>query len=458
MNAVLDYLKQNQKRAVAELCDYVRFPSVSAQPAHANDMRLCARWLADHCQSLGLAVEVVPTRGHPVVLAKTSRSKSAKQRKHFVVYGHYDVQPPEPFELWDSPPFKPVIKDGKLFARGSSDNKGQNLAHLKAVEAYLKTGTPLPCDLTFMIEGEEEVGSKSLPEFLKARRKALLCDAVVVSDTGMPAKGLPALTYGLRGICALEITLHGPSRDLHSGIFGGSVENPAMALCQLLAQLRDRHGRITVPGFYDDVKPLSAYERKQMARLPYNERAYRKLLGVGALFGERGYTAIEQRSARPTLEINGLTSGYQGDGSKTIVPSWARVKITMRLVPDQDLERILKLVQKQLRKLCPPSVRLEIKAGHGARPYAVSPSGPQAQAALRALKHAFKAEPVLLREGGSIPIVNQFKRILGADTLLLGLALPDDNAHSPNEKFELDCFTKGQLMAAHLWPELAAVR
>jgi acetylornithine deacetylase/succinyl-diaminopimelate desuccinylase-like protein len=458
MNAVLDYLKQNQKRAVTELCDYVRFPSVSAQPAHANDMQLCARWLADHCRRLGLTVEIVPTRGHPVVLAKTPRAKSAKKRKHFVVYGHYDVQPPEPFELWDSPPFKPVIKDGKLFARGSSDNKGQNLAHLKAVEAYLKTGTPLPCDLTFMIEGEEEVGSKSLPEFLKARRKELLCDAVVVSDTGMPAKGLPALTYGLRGICALEITLHGPSRDLHSGIFGGSVENPAMALCQLLAQLRDRHGRITVPGFYDDVKPLSAYERKQMARLPYNERAYRKLLGVGALFGERGYTATEQRSARPTLEINGLTSGYQGEGSKTIVPSWARVKITMRLVPDQDPERILRLVQKQLRKLCPPSVRLEIKAGHGARPYAVSPSGPQAQAALRALKQAFKAEPVLLREGGSIPIVNQFKRILGADTLLLGLALPDDNAHSPNEKFELDCFTKGQLMAAHLWPELAAIR
>jgi acetylornithine deacetylase/succinyl-diaminopimelate desuccinylase-like protein len=374
-----------------------------------------------------------------------------------VVYGHYDVQPPEPFELWKSPPFEPRIEGGKLFARGSCDNKGQNFAHLKAVEAYLKTGTPLPCDLTFVLEGEEEVGSESLPAFLKAHKKALACDAFVVSDTGMPARGLPALTYGLRGICALEITLHGPARDLHSGIFGGSVENPAMALSQLLAKLRDKQGRIAIPGFYDDVKPLSAYERKQMKRLPFSERGYKQMLGVPALFGERGFTAIEQRSARPTLEINGLTSGYQGEGSKTIVPSWARVKITMRLVPDQKPEKILKRALQQLKKLCPPTVRLEVKAGHGAKPYVVSPTGAQAQAGLRALKKAFGCEPVAMREGGSIPIVNEFKRIVGADTLLLGLALPDDNAHSPNEKFELDCFEKGQLMAAHLWQELSAI-
>lgn len=457
MQAVLDHLHQNQPRALEELCAYLRFPSVSAQPQHASDMRACADWLAQHCRRIGLTAEVVPTTGHPVVLARTPRSaKAARGRKHFVVYGHYDVQPPEPFELWHSPPFEPVVKDGKLFARGACDNKGQNFAHLKAVEAYLKTGTPLPCDLTFLIEGEEEVGSKSLPAFLRQHRKQLACDAFVVSDTGMPARGLPALTYGLRGICALEITLHGPARDLHSGIFGGSVENPAMALCQLLGKLRDARGRITVPGFYDDVKPLSAYERRQLARLPYNEAAYKKLLGVKGLFGERGYTAIEQRSARPTLEINGLTSGYQGEGSKTIIPAWARAKLTLRLVPDQDPEKILRLLTTHLRRLCPPTVRLEINPGHGARPYAVSPQSPPAQAALRALRQAFGTEPVLLREGGSIPIVNEFKRILGADTLLLGLALPDDNAHSPNEKFELDCFVKGQLMSAHLWPELAA--
>ncbi|MEY4386016.1 MAG: hypothetical protein RLY20_1299, partial [Verrucomicrobiota bacterium] len=311
MNAVLDYLAQNQQRSLAELCDYLRFPSVSAQPKHSPDMRACAAWLVAHCSKIGLQAEVVPTKGHPVVVARTPRpAKKQRGRKHFVVYGHYDVQPPEPFELWQSPPFEPRITGGKLFARGSCDNKGQNFAHLKAVEAYLKTGTPLPCDLTFVIEGEEEVGSKSLPAFLKAHKRSLACDAFVVSDTGMPARGLPALTYGLRGICALEITLHGPARDLHSGVFGGSVENPAMALSQLLAKLRDKNGRITIPGFYDDVKPLSAYERKQMRRLPYNERAYQKMLGVPALFGERGFTAIEQRSARPTLEINGLTSGY----------------------------------------------------------------------------------------------------------------------------------------------------
>ncbi|HEU5070992.1 MAG TPA: M20/M25/M40 family metallo-hydrolase, partial [Verrucomicrobiae bacterium] len=244
MKAVLEHLKTNQPRHLQELCDYLRFPSVSAQPRHASDMRACAAWLVAHCSQIGLEAEVVPTKGHPIVVARTPRPKAAQRgRKHFVVYGHYDVQPPEPFELWNSPPFEPRIANGKLFARGACDNKGQNFAHLKAVEAYLKTNTPLPCDLTFVIEGEEEVGSKSLPAFLKAHKRELACDAVVVSDTGMPARGLPALTYGLRGICAIEVTLHGPARDLHSGIFGGSVENPAMALCQLVAQLRDQHGR-----------------------------------------------------------------------------------------------------------------------------------------------------------------------------------------------------------------------
>ncbi len=458
MQAVIDFLKQNQSRFLGELFDYVRFPSVSAQPEHRDDLKACAEWLVRRCKQSGLQTRLCQTKGHPIVLAKTPPAKSRSHRRpHFLVYGHYDVQPPEPFELWKSPPFEPRLDGNSLFARGASDNKGQNLAHLKAVEAYLKTGTELPCDITFVIEGEEEVGSKSLAGFLKEHRGALRCDAVVISDTGMPALNCPALTYALRGIAAFEITLRGPSRDLHSGIFGGTVDNPAMALSQLLARLRDRNGRVAVPGFYDDVQPLSAYERNQFKRLPFTAREYQKLVGVPKLFGEKGYTPFEQRAARPTLEINGLTSGYQGEGSKTIVPAWARAKITTRLVPNQIPSKIIKLIRQHLKKLCPPTVRMELQAGHGAEPYLVSPASPQAQAALRALKLAFGREPVLMREGGSIPIVNDFKKILGADTLLLGLALPDDNAHSPNEKFNLECFAKGQLMSAYLWQELSRV-
>lgn len=453
MQAVIEYLKQNESRSITELCEYLRFPSVSAQPAHKQDLRACAEWVVKHCQDIGLEARLCPTEGNPIVIAKTP-GPSANGRPHFLIYGHYDVQPPEPFELWKSPPFEPRIEGHAIFARGACDNKGQNLAHLKAIEAYLKTGTELPCDITFVIEGEEEVGSHSLASFLKANHDELRCDAVVISDTGMPTPKHPALTYALRGVIAFEVTLHGPNRDLHSGIFGGTVDNPAMALCQLLGKLRDKNGKVAIPGFYNEVQPLSAYERKQFKRLPFKERQYQKFLGVPKLFGERGYTPIEQRSARPTLEINGLTSGYQGEGSKTIIPAWARAKITTRLVPNQSAAKIIKLVRQYLAKHCPPTVRLEIKAGHGAEPYLVNPTSPRAQAALRALKTAFECEPVLMREGGSIPIVNDFKRILGVDSLMLGLALPDDNAHSPNEKFDLGNFAKGQLMSAYLWQEL----
>ena len=456
MQGVIDYLEQNESRFVSELCEYLRFPSVSAQPKHRSDMQACAAWLVKHCRQIGLEARLCSTPGHPIVVAKTPRGKAkGRRRPHFVVYGHYDVQPPEPLELWKSPPFEPRIANGVLYARGASDNKGQNLAHLKAVEAYLKTGTELPCDITFVIEGEEEVGSSSLASFLRKHRAELACDAIVISDTGMPTLKHPALTYALRGIIGFEVTLRGPSRDLHSGIFGGTVDNPAMALCQLLGKLRDDNGHVTIPGFYEGVQPLSAYERKQFARLPYNARDYQKFLGVPRLFGERGFTPLEQRSTRPTLEINGLTSGYQGEGSKTIVPAWARAKITVRLVPNQEPAQVMKRIGQHLKKLCPSTVRLETEWGHGAEPYLVSPTGPQAQAALRALKSAFGYEPVLAREGGSIPIVNDFKKFLHADSLLLGLALPDCNAHSPNETFHLSCFAKGQLMAAHLWQELS---
>jgi len=458
MQGVLAYLKQNQPRFLAEFCEYLRFPSVSAQSKHDPDMLACARWLVAHCKKIGLDATLRQTKGHPIVVAKTPRAGSKTRRPHFMVYGHYDVQPPEPLELWESPAFEPRIVRREIFARGSTDNKGQNFAHLKAVEAYLKTGTPLPCDLTFVLEGEEEVGSESLSDFLKSNRRELDCDAVVISDTGMPSLKHPALTYSLRGIIAFEITLHGPARDLHSGVFGGAVENPAMALANLLAQVRDKNGRIKIPGFYDGIVPLSKFERAQAARYPLKDAQLRKLLGPPQLFGERGFTATEQRSARPTFEINGLTSGYQGEGSKTIVPAWARAKITCRLVPDQDPEHIRKIVSSHLKKICPPTVRMEIEVGHGAEAYLVPPTGKQVQAALRALKKSFGHEPILMREGGSIPIVNQFKKILGADSLLLGLGLPDDNAHSPNEKFHLDCFEKGQLMSAHLWQELARPR
>ena len=454
MQAVLTYLARNDQRFLAQLCDYLRFPSVSAQPSHAPDLQRCAAWAFAECERIGLRTRLCPTPGNPVILASTPRRRN---RPHYIVYGHYDVQPPDPLELWKSPPFEPRIESDSLFARGSCDNKGQHFAHLKAVEAFLQTGTDLPVDLTFLIEGEEEIGSDHLAAFLKQHRAELACDGVVISDNSIPSLTHPALTYSLRGIAAMEVKLIGPARDLHSGLFGGSVDNPAMALCQMLGSLRDRHGRIAIPGFYDDVIALSAFERKQLGKLPFSEAKYRRLLGVPTLFGERGFSANEQRSARPTCEINGLTSGYQGVGSKTIVPSWASAKLTFRLVPDMKPAKIHRLVARHLKKICPPSVRLEITGGHSGEPYLMSPTGPRAQAALRALSRAFGHEAVLLREGGSIPIVNDFKKILGVDTLLLGLSLPNDNPHSPNEKFSLTCFRKGMAMSAHLWKELGGL-
>ena len=332
MQAVLDYLKQHQARFVAELCDYLRFASVSAQPQHNKDLLACAQWLVKHCQNIGLDARLCATADHPIVIAKTPKAKAESGKRkaetklkkpHFMVYGHYDVQPPEPLELWTTPPFEPRIAGRNLFARGSTDNKGQNFAHLKAVEAYLKTGTPLPCDLTFVLEGEEEVGSKNLSGFLKKHRRELMCDAIVVSDTGMPAPKHSALTYALRGIIAFEITLHGPARDLHSGIFGGAVENPAMALAHMLAKVRDDNGRIKIPGFYDGVASLSKYEREQIKRYPLSDAGLKKLLGAPQLFGEKGFTATEQRSSRPTFEINGLTRSEERRVGKECRSRWS---------------------------------------------------------------------------------------------------------------------------------------
>ena len=454
-NAVLQYLADNEERFIEELFAYTRMPSISAQSDHANDMRSCAQWLVERCVKAGLKAEIRKTSGYPVVIAKTP--KPDPKKPPFMVYGHYDVQPSDPLELWTSPPFEPRRVGRNVYARGISDNKGQHLAHINAIEAWLKTGNELPCNVNFLIEGEEEVGSKALYDFLPKHAKELACRALVVSDTEIPSMKHPALCYSLRGMAPIGIRLEGPDRDLHSGLFGGAVDNPAMVLCQMLGQLRDNRGRFTIPGFYDDVVKLSAYERKQMGKVPFNEAKFRKSVGVAALFGEAGYTPDEQRAARPTFEINGLTSGYQGEGGKTIVPSWASAKITMRLVADQDPKKIIALVKKHLKAICPPTVKLTVTEGQGGGPYMVDPTGPLAQASMRAAKAGFGHECLLVRGGGSIPIIAAFKQHLKADSLMLGLALPDDNAHSPDEKFSLDAYMAGMRMGAQLWPELAKV-
>ena len=454
MEKVIKYIEENRPRFIKDLCAYLRFASVSAQPTHKKDILACASWLREYCESIGLEAKLCKTKGNPVLFARTPRSKKPG-KPVFLIYGHYDVQPPEPFDLWDSHPFEPKIKNGAIYARGASDNKGQHFAHLMALEAFLKTGTELPCDVMLLIEGEEEGGNgENLTQFLKENREKLQCDGVIISDGGMPGKGLPALTYSLRGITSLIATVHGPSRDLHSGYYGGAVDNPALVLCQMLASLRDKNGRVTIPGFYDDVEPLSRFERKQLAKLPFEEDGFKKFLGIPGIFGEKNFLPNEQRTARPTFEINGLTSGYQGEGTKTIIPSWARANLTFRLVSKQKPESIQKLIIEHLRKICPPSVRLAIEPGHGGEPYFISPTGKKVQCALEALQRAFGVEPLLTREGGSIPIISELEKNVSRDILLLGLALPDDNPHAPNEKFDLDCLFRGAKMSTVLFEEL----
>ena len=449
------YLSQNRRQFIEQLKSLVRFPSVSTQPEHRRDVWNCADWLARHFRTLGLEVKLYPTKGNPILVARTPRIRGVK-RPEVLIYGHYDVQPPEPFELWKTSPFEPVERAGKLFGRGASDNKGQFFAHVKAVEAYLKTSTPLPVNVTFLIEGEEEVGSINLMSFVKQRAKQLRADYVIVSDTSMFSKNHPTITYATRGIAALEVRVDGPSRDLHSGVFGGSVANPVTTLARMLASCVDANGHIVVPGFYDDVRPLENWERKQFSRLPFDERAYARFLGVSSLAGEKGYTTLERRWARPTLEINGIFGGYQGPGTKTIVPAWAGAKITCRLVPGQKPEKIAKLVTQYLQRICPSSVRLAVTTGHHSQPFHESPSGRGAKAAAAALRKAFGCEPVFIREGGSLPILDVFKRQLHAEIILVGLGLPDDNWHSPNEKMDLGNFQRGIHMSVELLRELGA--
>ena len=453
MQKVHAYLKKEYPRFLEELKEYVSLGGVSAR-GDKQEMQKCAEWLLAHCRKIGLSAMLYQTAGNPVLVATTKNNSTKKL--HYIVYGHYDVQPPEPLELWKSPPFTPTVRGGKLFARGASDNKGQHFAHLKAVEAYIKTGTPLPCDISFVIEGEEEVGSSNLSIFLQKNKKMLAADGVVISDTTMPSLKTPAITYALRGIAALEVTLRGADRDVHSGSYGGSIENPAFALVHLLATLRDKKtGKILVRGFYDGVCALTVKERKEMHGVGADDaERYRAFLKVPCLFGEKGFSHIEHTTIRPTVEINGLTSGYQGVGSKTIVPSLARAKITMRLVPHQKPSVVFAAVKRHLAAHCPKSVTMEIKSGHGAEPYLFEPNSKAVRAAERAIKRVFGVSPRFIREGGSIPVVTDFNKILGLHSLLIGLALPDDNAHSPNEKFELANFKRGMALSAELWQEL----
>ena len=452
MPQIDQYLQDEAQRFEQELCQFLQIPSVSADPACRDDMHRTARWVADQFEGLGFATEVVETSGHPLVYAESPPVENAPTA---LVYGHYDVQPPDPLEAWISPPFTPTERDGNLYARGATDDKGQLLTHIKAAEAWIRTEGRLPINLKFIIEGEEEVGSEALEKFIPEQAQRLACDCVVISDGSQFGPGKPAINYGLRGIACYELHVKGPNRDLHSGSFGGSITNPANALTALMAGLIDSRGRIRVPGFYDDVVPLSDHERKELASLPFDEKDYFEGVGVKEAIGEVGHTTLERRWARPTLDINGLWSGYQGEGAKTVLPASAGVKFSFRLVPNQDPEKITAALQWKLAEMCPPGIELELIAMHGSGGVMVPLDSPYIAAAARAIEHAFGCPPVFTREGGSIPIVTTFHEALGADALLLGWGQDDDNTHSPNEKFCLADFHRGIKASARLWKELS---
>ena len=441
MNRVIEYLRSNQNRFIDELCEFLRFRSVSTQSTSRPELLACVEWLAAHCRSIGLATRLVSTEGNPVLLASTPRRLG---RRHFVVYGHYDVQPPDPLDQWQTNPFEPSVREGFISARGASDNKGPLFAHLKAVEGYLKTATELPCDLTFFIEGEEEIGSHSLPAFVAAYRGELSCDAFVVSDTTIPALDLPGITCSLRGLVSAEVKVSGPNRDLHSGLHGGVVENPAFALCQLLARCRDNQGTVTIPGFNEHILTLSSEEAADLEHIPVDQLAYCQAIGVDSLINQ-GKPGIKIRStAQPTFEINGLSSGYEGEGIKTIIPSTATAKVSMRLIADQEPNAVFRSFESYLQNLCPHGIRLSVSSGFLAEPYAIDPTNCFFIAALRVLRLVFERAPIRLREGVSIPIVALVKHELQVESLLLGLSLPDDRWHSPNERFSLELFRRGQ--------------
>jgi acetylornithine deacetylase/succinyl-diaminopimelate desuccinylase-like protein len=447
------YFAEHRTRFQEELFDFLRIPSVSARSEHDGDTARAAEWLAAAMRSAGLETEVMPTAGHPVVLGEWRRAGPAAPT--VLIYGHYDVQPPEPVDLWTSPPFEPAVREGRIYARGSVDDKGQLYLHVKALEAHLAARGGLPVNVIVLAEGEEEIGSAHLAEFVEAHADRLRADVVVISDSAMFAPGLPSLLFSLRGLAYLQIDVQGPDRDLHSGSYGGAVVNPAMALARILATFHEADGRVAIAGFYDGVRDWGDAVRGQIRSLPFDEEDFRAETGAVALGGERGFSVLERLWTRPTCEVNGLLSGYTGEGAKTVLPATAMAKVSFRLVPDQDPRRIAALVREHVARVAPPEVRVEVQELHGGRPWKAEPSGPLFDAARRALAAAFGREPVLTGEGGSIPVVGDFERILGAPVLLIGFGLPGENAHAPDEWMSVRNFEQGMRAIAALWDEMA---
>jgi len=441
LSEALEYIRVNHDRFLEELKELVSIPSISTDPAAKHHIQRAAQWIADQLRSLGMQnVEIYPTEGHPIVYGESVTAGAGKPT--VLIYGHYDVQPPEPIELWESPAFEPTKRGDNLFGRGASDMKGQVMTTMKAAEALIRTGG-LPINLKFIIEGEEEIGSPNLGEFIAKHKDKLACDFALNTDTGMIGAETPTITYGLRGLAYFELRVYGPKQDLHSGIYGGSVHNPAQALCELIAGMHDHKGRITLPGFYDKVRSLSEEERAELALLPMDEDFYREQTGAPVLHGETGYSPAERVGARPTLEVNGLLSGFTGEGSKTVLPSKAMAKISMRLVPDQDPNEVHQQLVGYLENHAPPTIRWEVIKMAGGPASITDRQIPGVTAMRQALEATWGKRPLFKREGGSVPVVAQMNDILGAESVLTGFGLPDDNLHAPNEKLHLPTYFRG---------------
>jgi acetylornithine deacetylase/succinyl-diaminopimelate desuccinylase-like protein len=444
---VVSYINSHKDNYVEELKEFLRIPSISTLAENKRDMITAAEFVAGKFRSAGIEnVKIIETKGHPLVYADWL---NAPGKPTVLIYGHYDVQPVDPINLWDSPPFEPTIKDGKIYARGATDDKGQMYMHVKTVEAFMKIQGTLPLNVKFIIEGEEEIGSGNLEEFVNKNQDMLKCDAVLISDTSLYGPGIPTLTYGLRGLCYMEVEVTGPNRDLHSGTFGGGVDNPINVLAEMISKLKDSNGKIKIPGFYKDVINLTKKERENFKTLPFSEKKYAQELGVKKLNGEKGYSTLERIWARPTLDCNGIFGGFTGDGAKTVLPSKATAKISMRLVPNQDPKKIAKLFKSYVTKIAPKTVKLNIKDLHGAYPIATSLDDSATIAAANALSKVFGKKTVFMREGGSIPIVVTFAKKLKASPVLMGMGLDSENLHSPNEHFNLNHFHLGILTSAY---------
>lgn len=456
INDVIEYIDRNSEEFLAHLIEYLRIPSVSTDPERKEEVKRAAEFTADQLRLAGMTrVEIVATPGHPIVYGERVEDPSLPT---VLVYGHYDVQPEDPVELWESPPFEPTVRNGELFARGAADDKGQVMIHFKSAQAYVQTQGRLPVNMKFLIEGEEEIGSDHLDRFVKENAELLSCDAVVISDTTMFSREVPSLCYGLRGLAYVQLEVRGPNRDLHSGSFGGPVDNPAQVLARMLTSMKDQDDRITIPGFYDKVRELTTREREEFARLPFDAEAFKKDLGVQALAGEKGYTTLEQVWARPTLEVNGMISGFVGEGAKTVLPALAMAKVSMRLVPDQNPKEIEDLFVDYVRRIAPQTVEVAVIPMHGGRPWVASLDHPILQAAADAVEKGFGKRPVFQREGGSIPVVSTFTELLKVPTVMMGIGLPDENAHAPNEKLDLGHFYKGIKSSAYFLDILAKKR